>query len=473
MRLNEIFQLLHISCEDSRIIKGISDDSRCVSQDWLFVCRKGYRTHGSTFINEAVNKGAVVLCDMEMNQKDVYCCENIENIIQALIEMYYGDLCASMHVIAVTGTNGKTSVSGIITQLLRMQHAHVMRIGTHELSYPDHDEVTDITTPNCFALANCFRHARENGITHVVMEVSSHAIDQNRICFIQFDMIVYTNITQDHLDYHLTKTHYRYTKFKLRRYLKAQGAIIYNNDLAYMHELVNLAHHACISVGCKEAHFNIRDIQISDQGIRFTLNEYTYQCKLLGMVNVYNVAQALIVMRRLNYSYTSLQTMSAKLQTIEGRLEVLCETPFRIWIDYAHTPDALKTLLEFAVMVKRNRVIVVFGCGGNREKEKRVLMANIARRYADISIFTNDNPRFERTSDILKAMCKSKGNTFEVFENRYFALKHAVKIAQKDDIIIIAGKGNEQTLEIRGMHYPFSDRVCLLERLKEEETSWN
>lgn len=471
--LSELLGRLHISCQDHRVILGISDDSRCIQKDWLFVARAGVRTQGSMYIQDVLAKGAVVLCEHASPHPDVYQCEHIAYVIQALIALYYGDVCAKLCVIGVTGTNGKTSVSSIITQLLRLHGKQVLRIGTHEVNYPDHQDQSENTTPGCFTLVNYFRDAINHQITHIVMEVSSHAIDQNRIGFIHFDMIVYTNITQDHLDYHLTKTQYRYTKFKLRRYLKPQGAIIYNNDLAYMDELINLAHHTCISIGRKQAHFTLEHMQVSDQGSSFQLQGYEYISPLLGMVNVYNLGEALIVCRRLGMSYTCLQNLVPQLQPIEGRLDVVAKYPYRIWIDYAHTPDAIKTLLEFAVSVKTKRVIIVFGCGGNREHEKRAMMANIARLYADISIFTTDNPRFERACDILHEMCHSTGNEFIVIENRYYAIKHAVKIAQKDDIIIIAGKGNEDTQDVFGVKYPFSDRRCVIERLMKEELSWN
>lgn len=471
--LSELFDRLHIPCQDHRIILGISDDSRCIQKDWLFVARQGARTHGTIFIQEVLAKGAVVLCDMDLPHPNVYQCEHVEYLVQALIELYYGDVCSRLCIIGVTGTNGKTSVSSILTQLLILYGKRVLRIGTHEIDYPDHQEQSENTTPGCFALANYFRDALKYDISHIVMEVSSHAIDQNRIGFIHFDMIIYTNITQDHLDYHLTKTQYRYTKFKLRRYLKPQGAIVYNNDLTYMDELINLAHHTCISIGTKQAHFTLENIQIYDQGSSFQLQGYEFISPLLGMVNVYNVGEALIICRRLGMSYECIQKLVPRLHPIEGRLDVISNQPYHIWLDYAHTPDAIKTLLEFAVSVKHQRVIIVFGCGGNREHEKRIMMANLARQYADISIFTTDNPRFERASDILSEMCHSTGNDFIVIENRYYAIKHAVKIAQKDDIIIIAGKGNEDTQEVLGVKYPFSDRCCVIERLMKEEPSWN
>lgn len=472
-KLNKLFAYLHIACDDERELLGISDDSREIKKDWLFISRNGYEYHGVEYIQEVLRKGAVVLCDrLEYEQENVYYVANIAHIQQALLELYYGDVCKNLKVIGVTGTNGKTSVASILTQLLHFEHEDVMQIGTGFIRYKNIDETIHNTTPGCFQLANYFRTANKLHIPYIVMEVSSHAIDQNRINFIHFDYIVYTNITQDHLDYHLTKTQYRYTKFKLRRYLKPEGTIVYNSDLSYMQELVNLAHHNCISIGTQEAHFPIRDIQLSEKGVCFQLQGYTYQCSLLSIVNVYNLAQAIVICRRLGISYEQLQTSVSFLQPIAGRLEVIDCDEFTIWIDYAHTPDAVKTLLEFANMVKKGRSICVVGCGGNRDKSKRVIMGGFTARYADIAVFTSDNPRNESIHKILQDMMPKDHENVLVYENRRFAIKHTIKNAEKSDIIIIAGKGCENEITVFGKKYPFSDRQCVLDCLREEELHW-
>lgn len=471
-RLNELFTLLHIPCEDTRILQGISDDTRDLKKDWLFVCRRGSAYDGATFLQEALDKGAVVLCDEPLKQEHVYYTPYVERIRQALLELYYGDLCARLHVIGVTGTNGKTSVASIISQLLAMEDCAVLQIGTGSVRYPD--EVIEIhnTTPGCFQLANYFRRAVQTGITHVVMEVSSHAIDQNRISFLQFDDIVYTNITQDHLDYHLSRVHYRYTKFKLRRYLKPQGTIIYNSDLSYMQELVNLAQHACISIGMQAAHFPLSEVQLSAHDLSFHLQGYAFHAKLLGMVNVYNLAEAIVVVHRTGCSYERLVQDCEQLKPVSGRMEVMEVGGFTIWIDYAHTAAAVKELLLFANSVKKGRILTILGCGGERDRTKRPQMAAIAAAYSDIAVFTSDNPRGESVADILQDMkCESFSNAV-VFENRYFAIKHTIKVAQNSDIIIIAGKGSEETITAFGREYPFSDRSCVKERLAKEELLW-
>lgn len=470
--LNSLFTQLHINCVDNREILGLSDDSREVEKDWIFVCRKGNTHHGIEFIEEAILKGAVVLCDEEIHRKDVYVCGNVEYILQVLVELYYGDLCKDICIIGITGTNGKSSVAGILTQVLRLRRETVLQIGTHEVSFPEYSEVILNTTPGTFQLANYFRKAKNNAIHYIVMEVSSHAIDQNRICFIQFDLIVYTNISQDHLDYHLTKTHYRYTKFKLRRYLKQEGVIVVNGDFPYMMELLNLAQHRCISIGNKQSHYPIENIKLTEKDTFFSLHGYSFQTNLISMANVYNVVEVVAVCRKLGISYENLQELIVQIQPIKGRMEIIQERGITVWIDYAHTPDAIQSLLMFAQTMKQHHVICVIGCGGDRDQIKRHLIGNIACQFSDLAIFTADNPRYEDVQDIIGNMCEIPLKNYTIYENRYFALKHAIKIAQNSDIIIVAGKGNEQVQEIRGHRYYFNDRDCICELLHKEEVFW-
>lgn len=464
--------MLHIACEDTREIAGISDDSNEIKKDWLFVCRRGHTHVGHAYIQEVLERGGVVLCDTKHAHPDVYMSEHLAHIMQALLTLYYGEVCKDIIVIGVSGTNGKTSVASILTQLLNFHGWRVMQIGTGFVRYDHIEDKTHNTTPGCFALANYFRTPNTLAIPYIVMEVSSHAIDQNRIHFIRFDYIIYTNITQDHLDYHLTKTHYRYTKFKLRKYLKPNAAIVYNEDVPDMDELVQLTSHTCISIGTKQAHVRIEEIKLSEKGLRFVLQGYVFKSRLLSKKNVYNIVEALVVCRRLGCCYERLQAGVEALQGIPGRLEVINCGTFTIWIDYAHTADALQSVLEFANQIKQGNVICVVGCGGDREVSKRAMMGEIASKGSDIAIFTSDNPRNEHIHLILQDMMQQVTKHVNVFENRYFAIKHAIKYVQKNDIIIIAGKGCEPSITAFGEEVPFSDRTCVLERLTKEGRSW-
>ena len=466
-KLSELMGMLHIDCEDEREILGICDHSGHVKKDEIYVCWRVLEEKKQSYIKQALSKGAVVLCDKEKPGKDIYVCECVEDIAQALIELYYGDLCKDIFVAGVSGTNGKTSVTSYLSQMLHICGKEVMRIGTGQVTFLDQIIPISNTTPDCFELAQLFHTANMLGLDGVVMEVSSHAIDQNRINFIQYDIIIY--ITQDHLDYHLTKTHYRFTKFKLRRYLKTDGLIIYQKDLKEMRDFAYLYHGASLTIGMRDAHMVLENIQLSDHDAAFIFDHIPYHTHLLGMFNVYNIASVIAAGRRLNIEVSLMQKACEQIKAVAGRMEVLKGKGYHIWIDFAHTPDALLNLLQFAQSVKRRNIITIIGCGGDRDKTKRAFMADIARTYSDIAIFTSDNPRGEEIHEILYDMCTNAGEHVEIFENRSFAIKHAVKCARNSDIIIIAGKGNEDYQMIQHHYYPFSDRDIVKKRLCEEE----
>ena len=468
-KLSDLLGMLHIKCDDEREIKGICDHSAHVKEDEIYVCWHVKEDKKQAYIQQALSKGAVVLCENEQARQDVYVCSCVEDIAQALIELYYGDLCKDMIVVGVSGTNGKTSVTSYLSQLLHICGKEVMRIGTGEVSYLGKTQKIANTTPDCFALAQLFHMAKKAGLAGVVMEVSSHAIDQNRINFIQYDIIIYTNITQDHLDYHLTKTHYRFTKFKLRRYVKPDGLIIYQKDLKEMRDFPYLYHGAVLTIGMRDAHMLLKDIKLSDHDACFTFDEIPYQIHLLGMINVYNVASVIAAGRRLHIAASIMQDACIQLKAVAGRMEVIKGKGYPVWIDFAHTPDALLNLLQFAQSVKQGKIITIIGCGGDRDKSKRAFMADIAESYSDLAIFTADNPRGEEIHEILYDMCTNTREHVEIFENRSFAIKHAVKCARNSDIIIIAGKGNEDYQLIQHHYYPFSDRDIVKKRLCEEE----
>ncbi len=471
-QLNKLFHLLHIECEDTRIIQGISDDTRWLKKDWIYVCWNVTNLQQTQFIKEALRIGAVVLCEKKVEMPNVYTVKSIEAISQVLIELYYGNLCEHLTVIGITGTNGKTSVAAYLEQVMNLCGKRMMRIGTKEVRYLDQKQTIANTTPERFLLAHLFHLAQSLSLDGIVMEVSSHAIDANRICFIQFDIIIYTNITQDHLDYHITKTHYRFTKFKLRRYLKENGIIIYNKDLKEMRELPMLYQGPCLTIGCKDAHLLIHDIALSDHDSSFSIEQQMFHVSLLGMINVYNMTSVIAAARRLSIPLEQLKTVCEKVKGVAGRMEVIEGFGYHIWIDFAHTPDALFQLLEFAKQVATGRVITIVGCGGDRDQKKRAIMGDIVAYYSDIAIFTADNPRGEAVHHILSDMITFPKPHVEIFENRYFAIKHAVKYAQNSDIIIIAGKGSETSQIVNGHSYPFSDRDIVYKRLCEEENHW-
>ena len=303
---------------------------------------------------------------------------------------------------------------------------------------------------------------------HTIFIWLSISDDQKRSGFIRFDHVIYTNITSDHLEYHITKTHYRYTKFKLRNYLKRNGSIIVNHDDISLHPLYDLKDHKIISVGTKEAHLQISDIHLKPTGSSFLLEKEAYETKLIGYHNVINIAQCLAILHVHSIALPLRQSIVSSLHGIGGRMELHEFQSRYVIIDYAHTASALQTLLETVKPLKEKRMIVICGCGGDRDRSKRSEMAKIALAYGDIIIFTTDNPRSEPPYQILFDMIQGIEDGYEIFENRRYAIKYAVKIAQEHDIIVIAGKGDERYQSIDDKRYPFSDLECIKQMLEDK-----
>lgn len=470
MTLSKLLSTIHIVCEDHRVILGISDNSKEVNKDWLFIAHQGIGCSGKTYIAEALEKGAVVLQeDIAVKQENVYYTPDIKAVLPEILKIYYQEPWQDLCMIGITGTNGKSSVANILKQLLEINGKEVMVIGTGQIQYLSKTVPISNTTPSLFVLLHYFSLAKQLGISTVIMEISSHAIDQLRIQSIFYDFIIYTNITQDHLDYHITKTHYQYTKFKLRTYLKTKGIIIINNDDPILESLYALSDHKIITCGVRQAHYSIRHIQLTAMGSNFELHTYSFHTLLLSMVNIYNITQAIMVCRCLQISYPKLIQDVANLHPVAGRLQYLSTVKPIIWIDYAHTFMAVKSIIDFANLVKEARLILVVGCGGEREKEKRKQIGEYVQKHCDMAIFTSDNPRHEDPDKIIMDMLPASHSHIEIIENRYFAIKHAIKIAGNSDIIVIAGKGNEVSQSFMGKEYAFHDEDCVHEILQREE----
>lgn len=449
--INEIIKGYH---DLNAIIQGISDDSRIVQNEWIFI----QTDKNKPYVQEAIRKGAIVLKYDYKKMIDLF-------------EILEPKLCSFFKIIGVTGTNGKSSVAKLLSEVLKQNGHKVMMIGTGVIDYNGERQTITNTTPDVFTLWNAFVKAKAEKINVVVMEVSSHAIAQDRISFLKYDSIIYTNITQDHLDYHKTKVQYQYTKYKLRKYLKKDGIIIINNDFLYSEELYALSYQKIITIGKYGAHYTIENIELGMNTSRFKCHSFMFETNLLTMANVYNCVQVIAAARLFGISYFKLQSFFKNQNRVKGRMEIIYDNEITIMIDYAHTFEALRQLLSFLKKQQR-RIILVIGCGGEREIEKRYFIGKLAASMCDLCIFTSDNPRFESIQKILLDMKKEAKEEIVYIENRKFAIKHAITHAKKSDIIIIAGKGNEQTQTILGNVYSFNDAQIVLAMLNEEEVEW-
>ena len=457
-------------------ITGVTCDSRQVKERYAFVCIKGALSDGHNYAQTALEQGAaVVIAERDLGLKNQIVVENTHEEFARLSAKWFGNPSKKLKLIGVTGTNGKTSTTYMIKQILETLGHKVGLIGTIQNMIGDEVIPTSNTTPNAYDLNALFADMVEKGCDYAVMEVSSHALDQCRVHELDFEAAIFTNLTQDHLDYHITMENYLEAKKKLFRMCKI--AII-NSDDKYAEKIIE-------GLDCKVVTYSTgNNSTYSAKGINYRPASVNYEllsANILqhikvntgGKFTVYNSLAALCCMIELGFDVKQSAEALKLLHGVNGRAEVVpTNRNFTVIIDYAHTPDGLKNILTTFKECKKNRLTVVFGCGGDRDKTKRPIMGNIASRFADNVIVTSDNPRTENPTaiieDILEGL-EGLPTPYKVIENRIEAIKYAIKTARPDDIIVLAGKGHEtyQILSTGKIH--LDEREIVAEALKETE----
>ncbi len=460
-------------------IKGITCNSQDVKKDFAFVCISGAKTDGHKFAPDAVKSGAVVIiCERDLGLENQIIVPDSHAAYASMCANWFSNPAKQLKLIGVTGTNGKTSVTYMMKAVLEKAGYKVGLIGTIQNMISDEVIASHNTTPNAYELNSLFKLMVAKGCTYAIMEVSSHALDQKRVYDLEFDAAIFTNLTQDHLDYHITMENYLAAKKRLFRMCKT--AII-NSDDKYAEEL-------CKGLDCKIVTYSTgNDSSYSAKGINYHPASVEYELvgddvfkhisvKTGGKFTVYNSMAVLVTCIELGIPLETAISAIGELKGVKGRAEAVpTGRDFTVIIDYAHTPDGLKNILLTFKECKKNRLIVVFGCGGDRDKTKRPIMGSIAVRNADYVIVTSDNPRSEEPmaiiNDILDGM-QGVNVPVKVIENRIKAINYAVSIALKDDIIVLAGKGHEtyQILKDGTIHLDEREVVKdALEALKKKE----
>ena len=384
-----------------------------------------------------------------MGYENQIIVENSRLEFSRMSALWFGNPADKLKLIGVTGTNGKTSVTYMIKKILESNGEKVGLIGTIQNMIGDKVIEAKNTTPGAFELNSMFADMVKEGCTYAVMEISSHALDQNRVSDLSFEVAVFTNLTQDHLDYHKTMENYLAAKKKL--FTMCKTAVI-NIDDSYAQELI-------AGIDCKIVTYSTgNDSTYSAKGINYRPASVEYELvsntsinhikvNTGGKFSVYNSMCAIVTAMELGIAVSSAATAIAALEGIKGRAEVVPnERDFTVIIDYAHTPDGLKNILSTFRECQRNRLIVLFGCGGDRDRTKRAIMGKVAVYNADYIIITSDNPRSEEPSKIIEDILEGTQGTnkpIKVIENRIEAINYAISIAQKDDIVVLAGKGHE------------------------------
>jgi UDP-N-acetylmuramoyl-L-alanyl-D-glutamate--2,6-diaminopimelate ligase len=461
-------------------VTGCTHDSRAVRPGDLYAALPGARAHGADFVADVVAAGAAaVLTDPAGAERavaaglPVLVAPDARAVLGEVARCVYGDPAAGMLVIGVTGTNGKTTTSFLLEAGMRAAGHRTGLLGTVLTRIGD-DVVPSVrTTPEATDLQALLAVMRERGTTAVAMEVSSHALALGRVDGLVFDIAVFTNLSQDHLDFHASMAEYEAVKASLFAPSRARAGVVCVDDAAGRRVAARAqVPVVTVSTTDESGDWTARDVDLRAAGSTFRLRhaggEIDVCVPLPGGFNVANAAVALAALHRSGVDIDAAAAGVAALDGVPGRMErVDAGQPFAALVDYAHTPEAVTTLLAAVRRVTTGKVIVVLGCGGDRDAAKRPLMARAAVTGADVAILTSDNPRSEDPLEILRQMATGAPGDAVVESDRRAAIRLAVRQARPGDAVVVAGKGHETGQEVDGVVTPFDDRVVLREALQQ------
>lgn len=470
-------------------VMEITHDSRKVIPGSLFVCLKGLKVDGHNFVPEAIQRGAVAVVaerQVPTNGKPLVLVPDTREALAWLCHRFFGEPTRWLKLIGVTGTNGKTTTTHLIAHLLNAQNpGSTGVVGTIGVRWRGEWHELTQTTPDAPELVKWLHQLHNNGAQFVVMEVSSHALAQKRCDGCLFDAAVFTNLSRDHLDFHGDFENYFAAKGRLftdyaeiaTRNGKSFQAFV-NLDDPYGQRLLNMCPAPVMTYGFNEkADYCAVDFDLSLSGTLFTIavrnstnGPRRLFTRLLGRFNIYNALAAIAVARHFGVSWETIETALSEFEPPPGRLEIVSvDKPFTVAVDYAHTPDALEKVLLTVRELTKGRVIVLFGCGGDRDPTKRPEMGRIATQLADYTVITSDNPRTEDPLKIIEQILAGvvPNSAYHVEPERRKAIFHAISVAQPGDFVLIAGKGHEAYQIVGTEKLPFDDREVAREALRE------
>ena len=507
MKLNDLLEIIEdkeVIGERSLDVAGISYNSKKIDKNFLFVAIKGARFDGHNFVKEAIDKGAraVVVEQIQEDVKDatIILVPDSRLALAQIAARFYGYPSSKLTLIGITGTNGKTTTSYLVGSIFKEAGFKTGIMGTINYCYGGKSIPASMTTPESLDLQRMLAEMVENGVTHVVMEVSSHALDLGRVESIQFDAGVFTNFTQDHLDYHQTMEHYFSSKAKLFNHLlvesskKKGSCAVINADDPFGENLALNTIPNIIRYGVKNK-FQVfpEHIKLALDGTTARINtprgSLNIKSPLIGEFNLYNILAAASVAVSQGVSFPNIEKGIESLDKVPGRFErIENREGVSIIVDYAHTSDALERTLSTIKGLSKGKIITVFGCGGDRDRLKRPLMGAVSGKYSDLSIITSDNPRTEDPYTIIEGIEEGikglglkeysvkdlAGNFYEkgyvIVVDRLQAIKLAINTAKNQDTVLIAGKGHEDYQIIGSEKRPFDDRQEAINAVSER---WN
>ena len=425
---------------------NIKTNSRKVKPGDTFVAIKGFTVDGHDYIEDAIKAGATkIVCEHGSYSVETLVVPSTKEWVQKYIVDNYKDEVNKLRIIGVTGTNGKTTTCFLTYQALKKLGVNAAYMGTIGFYYGDTKYELNNTTPEILDLYSYFIEALEQGVTDVVMEVSSHSLCEKRIEGLEFSEVAFTNLTEDHLDYHKTMENYLNAKLLILKQIKKDGVVIVNNDDDYgkYFEVGNYK-----TLGYSGDNYKILDYSQTDKGtlISFMVDgkNYEIETNLRSKFNVYNYLTCLALLNNLGFSIDEIAEVTKSIYPPKGRCEQIAVNGGEAVIDYAHTPDAVDKIISAFLENKKGKVITIVGCGGDRDPLKRPIMGNIASEKSDYVIFTSDNPRTEDPKAILDDIIKGvRKDNYEVEIDRPIAIRKGLDMIGKNDVLLILGKGHE------------------------------
>ncbi|OHB47428.1 MAG: UDP-N-acetylmuramoyl-L-alanyl-D-glutamate--2,6-diaminopimelate ligase [Planctomycetes bacterium GWF2_39_10] len=482
MKLNELCSSLkeHKSSDFlEKEIHGITHDSRKVKDGYVFVAIKGHKLDGHSFVTAALDKGAsaiVVEKKIEVTPRvPQIVVTNTRQALASISSRFYGEPSSKMIVVGITGTNGKTTTSYLTKSIIEASGYKTGLIGTIQYQIGKRVIPAQETTPESVEIQSYLSEMLKSNIKYAVIEASSHALSQHRLDGVSFSSAIFTNLSMEHLDYHENIRDYRTEKLKLVKNLSQEAFSILNADHNTSKHFAECTKSKVIWYGMKRSRADVTAeiIDMSTNSTRILLNspwgKKIINLKLIGKHNIYNALAAAANGLALGFTIDAIKTGIETLSTVPGRLETLnFGQDFEVYVDFAHTHQALQVILSTLRAITKGRIILVFGCGGDRDRKKRPKMGHIAEKYSDVFWITSDNPRSEDPNNIIYEIQKgvSKEAYFRVQPDRKIAIEEALLEAQKGDVVIIAGKGHEQYQILKNTIIPFDDREVVRQALQ-------
>lgn len=463
MKINKICNKLGLkNVKFNHEVLYITDDSRDVIGNSIFFAIKGNTVDGNKKIDEAINNGAAtIVLNKKINEREginyIYT-NNVKRLLALFLCTYYHKVLKNLKIIGVIGTNGKTTTSTLIHKYLQFSKKRSLLIGSNGALSDNFYHKNINTTPKATELYTYFNYAYQNSIEYIVMEVSSISVSELRVFDIPFNVLVFTNFYEDHLDYHKTIDNYFYNKAIPFYKLTCKDYAIINLDDAKACELIKHLNSKIITYSINNnSQIQAKNICISDNGIEFTVNNFIVKSNLIGEFNTYNILPLFAISKIYNLNYFKILLFLRNFKQVDGRMNLINIGSKQIIIDYAHTESAVKNACMEAKRLNKGKLYVILGCGGNRQKDKRYKIGKILDNIDCEVILTSDNPRFEKPMDIINDIKSGINRDVKIIENRRDAIIFGLNNLDSNDTLLILGKGVEDYIEINGHFEEYSD----------------